>query len=229
MKIDQFISEYPWLYHMATHGSWPSIRQHGLLSTSAILDLVSVSASERAALESQRRHEINRLSRPGIGSFELRDNLPLDDRGLLRCLQDGLTPKEWYETINRRVFFWVSEHRLEGMLDARAYRDRQHTVLILDTSALLGVHSDCVTVSPMNTGATKPYPFPRGRRTFQRIQDFDWSARRKIATKRNAVVELTVDYSIPDVRDFVIRVETRQSGRTPRPEWSASDAAKPRK
>ena len=33
---------YPPLYHMAAEGSWPSIQRHGLLSTSALLDLYEV-------------------------------------------------------------------------------------------------------------------------------------------------------------------------------------------
>ena len=46
-------SMYPRLYHMAEEGSWPSIRRHGLLSTSALLDRCLVSGRRRAGIESE--------------------------------------------------------------------------------------------------------------------------------------------------------------------------------
>ena len=53
--IDQFVARYPRLYHMAECGSWPSIKRHGLLSTSALLDLFEVSDAERFSIESTWR------------------------------------------------------------------------------------------------------------------------------------------------------------------------------
>ncbi|MDQ6770335.1 MAG: hypothetical protein M3Z54_10145 [Gemmatimonadota bacterium] len=219
MKLEQLVNAYPRLYHMATEGSWESIRKYGLLSTSAILDLFAMPSGTRDLLESQRRPRIVPLKDPRIGSFEIRDNSPIDDAGLRRALQDGLTPRDWYQTINGRVFFWVSEHRLEGMLGARAYRNKRHCVLTIDTSLLLAVHERDTWLSPMNTGATKPFPFPRGRNTFQRIRDFDFTARRRVAPLRNAVVELTVDYSVKNIAEYVIRVEGRQVGTRSTLEW----------
>jgi hypothetical protein len=43
------------LYHMAEDGSWESIRQIGLLSTSALLDRFEVEGERRYAIESTRR------------------------------------------------------------------------------------------------------------------------------------------------------------------------------
>jgi hypothetical protein len=42
---------YPRLFHMSHSGSWPSIQQHGLLSTTALLDLFEVKGKERESLE----------------------------------------------------------------------------------------------------------------------------------------------------------------------------------
>jgi hypothetical protein len=60
-----------------------------------------------------------------------------------------MTPREWYETLNRRVFFWVDRKRLVKLLGARAYRDRPHLVLELDTSGLRR-HAADVTLSAIN-------------------------------------------------------------------------------
>jgi hypothetical protein len=52
-----------------------------------------------------------------------------------------MTPREWYESLNRRVFFWVDRRRLIKLLGARAYRNRPHLVLELDTAELLRRHA----------------------------------------------------------------------------------------
>ena len=46
-ELAELIRDCPTLYHMAECGSWPSIRRHGLLSTSALLDLYGVQGAER--------------------------------------------------------------------------------------------------------------------------------------------------------------------------------------
>jgi hypothetical protein len=45
---EELVSIYPRLWHMAEDGSWPSIADNGLLSTSALLDLYGVSGKSRA-------------------------------------------------------------------------------------------------------------------------------------------------------------------------------------
>lgn len=52
----ELAERYPRLFHMAAAGSWPSIERHGLLSTSALLD---ISASRKNG-ESHWRHAIVR-------------------------------------------------------------------------------------------------------------------------------------------------------------------------
>ena len=43
-----YISErWPRLYHMAEAGSWPSIKERGLLSTTALLDLFELEGESR--------------------------------------------------------------------------------------------------------------------------------------------------------------------------------------
>jgi hypothetical protein len=39
-ELAQLVTDNPVLFHMAERGSWDSIREHGLLSTSALLDCV---------------------------------------------------------------------------------------------------------------------------------------------------------------------------------------------
>ena len=48
-----------------------------------------------------------------------------------------------------------------------------------------------------------------GSTTFRTIADYPFEDRKTGRQISDAVVELVVDYSIPDVKDFVVRVEER--------------------
>jgi hypothetical protein len=126
----------------------------------------------------------------------------MTDSGLQRALRDGLSPTEWYQIINRKVFFWVNESRLDTLLRAQAYRSTPHLVLTVDTAALLGRHLDRVTLSPMNSGATRPMPHPRGRETFLALAEYPFMDR--IQRGLEPVVELAVEGAVPDILELLI-------------------------
>jgi hypothetical protein len=205
---------------MAAQGSWPSIQRHGLLSTSALLDLFQVNGAERARLESGHRPSSERIYHPTHGEAVVRDQIPMSDEGLARCLEDGLTPTEWYRLLNSKVFFWLTSERLERLLGARAYRNTPHTILIVDTQALLANHSSRVQLSPINSGCTKPFPHPRGKKTFQPLAKYPFAAYDRARAKKDPVVELAVDGGVPDISGLVLRVEERRSGSRNRTIWA---------
>lgn len=205
-ELEELLKDCPTLFHMAERGSWLSIRKHGLLSTSALLDAVGLKGADRRRIESERRPENVTLKDKALGEIVIRDQKPMDDAGLVRCLQDGISPAEWYRLLNARVFFWLTEDRLHRLLSAGAYRDSEHDVLELDAAALVAAHRAAITLSPMNSGCTKPIPHPRGRQTFTSMADYPyahWRSRRK---RGERVVELAVTGGVPDIRKYVRRV-----------------------
>jgi len=204
ISVDEFTRRYPRLYHVAADGSWPSIARHGLLSTSALLDLFEYSEALRQPLERHRRPEYVLIEHPVHGRAWIRDQKPLDDIGLVRALPPDVTPEEWYMLLNRRVFFWPTARRLQTMLNARAYRNRAHTVLTVDTRLLLDRHVDRTTLSPINSGATKPMSHARDRDTFQPLATFPFHERR--GRGLDPVAELAIDSSVPDVVELAITV-----------------------
>jgi hypothetical protein len=211
LELEWLISRYPTLYHMAEDESWESIRRHGLLSTSALLDRFEVEGEERFAIESARRPEIVRVEHPEHGVALVRDNKPMQENALERSLVD-MTPREWYEHLNRRVFFWVEWKRLLKLLGARAYRDRPHLVLEVDTAALLERHAERVSLSPINSGATFALgPAPRGPDTFRRIADHP---------SGKPIVELSVDYAVSDIAEFTLRVRRWRGTKELEEVWS---------
>ena len=116
MTPEQFCAVYPRLYHMAEAAAWPSIRRHGLLSTSALLDLYGVNGAERERIERQRRPAAVPITHPEFGEMFINDQHPMTDETLRPALID-MTPSEWYAHLNARVFFWVSEARLGRLLN----------------------------------------------------------------------------------------------------------------
>lgn len=205
-ELAELLTDCPILYHMAELGSWPYIQNYGLLSTTALLDRYEIEGAARAAIESKRRPTSVILERNGLGRAVVRDQFPMDDNGLTRCLEDGLSPKEWYRALNAKVFFWLTRDRLLRLLNAGTYRVREHDVLELDAKSLLQAYEGKIWLCPINSGCTKPFPHPRGKKTFQRILYYpyaEWRAKRR---RGERAVEVAVDYAVPDAARYVTRV-----------------------
>ncbi len=224
MTADELIRHYPRLYHMADHGAWPSIRTHGLLSTSALLSAHGVVGEARAALEARRRPTGVALDGAGLPSATLRDQGPMSDAALCRCLDDGLSPEDWYRRLNARVFFWLSRERLLRLLNARAYRTRPQIVLTLDTESLVAAHGDAMELSPINSGATIFGGPRRGLATFVALADYPFAALRARRGIADAVVELTIPDRVADAHRHTLLVEAIDGG-TATDLWRQGDGA----
>jgi hypothetical protein len=196
---------------MAEAGSWDSITQHGLLSTRSLIDLFEVNGDARKSILRRRRPSSVRLTHDVHGIAVVRDQIPLSESRLAACLID-MTLDEWLDALNSRVFFWLDEPHLETLLGARAYRDDEHDVITVDTARLLERHTERITLSPINSGATMYTPPPRGRDTFLPIASYPFDERRRARGLANAIVELAVDVGIPDIREVAVRVERRRAG-----------------
>lgn len=211
---EEFSKLYPSLFHMAAEGSWQQIRRHGLLSTSAVLDLLGVSGARRRQLEEEPRAGLVVLEDESAGRFVLRDQKPLHPGKLSRCLVD-MTVTEWLRLLNGKVFFWPTRRRCEQLLTARAYRAGAHTVVEVDTASLLERHGGRVSLSPINTGSVLYNPPARGRFTFVPLAEVaieDWRRRRH---GHEAVAEVAVDCAVPDVTALVRSVYRVEQG-----EWT---------
>ena len=205
VKESDLLTHFPRLWHMAEDGSFDSIREHGLLSTTALLDLYKMEGEERRLLESARRPQSVRISKPGLPDAMVRDQKPMTEDALQKCLPAGFPPSQWFELLNDRTFFWLNRERLRGLLGAKAYRKHPQTVLTIDTASLLEAHRNRVELSPLNSGATLYIPQPRDRDTFRTIADYpfdDWMKKRR--KPEMSVVELVVKGGVPDISDHLI-------------------------
>jgi hypothetical protein len=200
------VQNYPRLYHMAHAGAWLNIERYGLLSTTALLDLFEIGGERREQLESSRRSRSEEISHPAHGKAFLRDQIPLNERKLAKSLQDGLTPRDWYRLLNRKVFFWGPESRLKILRDAREYNGVRQAIVVIDTAQLVARHGERILLCHMNSGATQPMAFPRGLQTFLPIDQYPMAERKAKYGTKGAVAEVVVDYSIPDLRELVLEV-----------------------
>lgn len=207
MDADLLIELYPQLFHMASAGSWPSIRANGLLTTKEIVSTAGLPPAEVERILSERRPASITLEHPLLGSTTIRDQMPLRLQFLEPKLVDQ-TVTEWVETLNDRVFFWLLPVKLEGLLTATQYKKHEQDVLTVDTRSLVRAYGNRIQLSPINSGAALyPNAAFRGRSTFSAISDYDYVARRRARGATDAIVELAVVGGVPDVRDHVVNVQ----------------------
>lgn len=205
-ELEELISHCPTLYHMAERGSWESIREKGLMSTSALLDHYGVKDSRRKKIEQYHRPESVRIDAPGMSPAVIRDQGPMSDATLRKALPEYMQPSDWYKLLNSKVFFWLTKERLHTLMTAKAYRERQHDVLEVDTRSLIDNHRDRIWLCPINSGCTIPFYHKRDESTFSRIEKYQYSLWRRKRRKGERVVELAVDYAVSDIARHIRRV-----------------------
>ncbi|PIB53749.1 hypothetical protein [Pseudomonas sp. 2822-17] len=203
MDLEKLIALYPRIYHMAERGAWDSIRTRGLMSTTAVLDHLAVADGERARYESEHRGQKMDVKSGDPSSIVLRDQKPMPEGRLITALTGGTTPRQWYELINGKVFFWAEEQRLHGLLGARDYRKLEHDVLTLDSSTFIPAYAEAIWLCHMNSGNTWPMPHRRGTEIFCKIVDYPVT---RTGKPKKKVVELVVDYAVPNIADYVLEV-----------------------
>jgi hypothetical protein len=175
----------PYLYHLTSKSNLPSIvSTKTLLSTSVLLgqaDDPSVNSHLRVRRKNILQIEIG--GRPVL----IRDQRPLSEKALLKCLDGGLSPEDYYELLNDRVFLWVTLPRLSRHHDR--YVSEDPVLLRFSTAAILQLNPN-VEFSRINSGATRAnsrlggIASRRGRATFQLAEDYVY--------KVSSIVEVTV-------------------------------------
>lgn len=206
MDVEELISEYPRLFHLAEAGSWPAIAAHGLLPTAEIVATSALSPAEQADVLTRPRARAVAVDHPRLGRVTIRDQTPLRAHILEKVLLD-MSTEQWLETLNDRVFFWLHPRRLDQLRNARRNRGRAQDVLTVDTASLVAGYRDRIRLSAINSGATLyPGAPERGRFTFTAIEDFPYAERRRRRPPQSAVVELAVVGGVPDIAAHVVSV-----------------------
>jgi hypothetical protein len=206
IELNEMLNDCPTLYHVTNSGNWINIEKRGILSTRALLELYEIADDDRIKILRSRRSGEIELGHPTLPTAYLRDQLPMSDDGLRNCLVDSMTPEDWYELLNQKVFFWLNPKRLRMLLAAEVYEHKIHDVIEIDTRPLVTAYRGKIWLCPINSGYTKYTPEPRGLSTFMRIDDYPYKMYCELRERGERAVELAIDDAVPDVKQFVKRV-----------------------
>ena len=208
MSPEDLAARHPTLYHVTSPGMWPSIARHGLVPADQLAQLFGVDAATQSQLTRRRRAAEVLLHHPLHGTAFLTDNIPLSERALSVCLDDGLAPADWLAMLNARVFFWPDRESVDRLLGARANRNRPRQVLAFDTLGLVRAHAERVELSPINSGATIRKPARRGLATYTRLTALSYRDWQRARGGRDTVREVVVRGGVPDIATYLLGIKT---------------------
>lgn len=213
MLTSDLVRLYPLLFHTAVEGSWTSIREHGLLSTAAVLQKWEVDETRQRELLTTVRSESTVFKHPSLGSAVVRDQGPIHEPSLRDSLTD-LTMEQWLQKLNERVFFFLQRAQVDGLVGARRYRATPSLVLVIETASLVAAHEERIELCRINSGfAQRHSKSPRGSDTFKSIADYPHPKRAVPArADRPDVKELTVLGGVPDIARHVRSVQRMVGG-----------------
>jgi len=95
LTLAHIASRWPRLFHLTEAGGWEAIREHGLLSTTALPDRFGITGPDRDAIESMRRPQSVQISHAAYGRAWIHDNKPVNAGALRRTLA-GMSEEDWY-------------------------------------------------------------------------------------------------------------------------------------
>ena len=193
---DEFADAYPTLFHISFAQNMEQVMRHGLLSTSALLDRCEVNGEQRFKIESCQRPRSVPINHSVHGEFLINDQTPMNAAALSKCLID-LSPEEWCRSLNRRVFFWPTQARLEKHIGARLAAGRPKIVFSFETRSVFDVLDFAsFEFSAINSGNTMRKAAPRGSATFLKASDYPFQERRKRTGLGDAIAEVTYPYAV---------------------------------
>ena len=196
METMEFLRRHPRLFHLAHGDAWPSLREHGLLTTKSLVQRSDLDATDQETLLTQHRPAAVTLPVPGLSSVVLRDQGPGDMAMLGSALTGGMSVAEWLGQLSSMVFLFPDE----ATLSALYAKDKLEPAVVveLDARRLVDEYGALIRLASINTRATVHKSASRGRETFQGIRQFD--AKRKV--KEVAVLD-----DIPDLAKHVRKAE----------------------
>jgi len=185
IDLELLSQKRPFLYHLTSKSNLRSITSsRTLLSTSVLLEQAD-DHGVNSYLRSRRKDHLP--IEIGGRKILIRDQRPLSEKALPKCLEGGLTPEDYYELLNNRVFLWATLTRLCRHHDR--YRSEDPVLMRFPTTEILRLNPN-VEFSRLNSGATRANSYlggiapRRGRETFKLAEDYGHGI--------SSIVEVTV-------------------------------------
>lgn len=164
MEIAKFINIRPYLYHLTFAENVSKILEHKkLFSANKIMGM----SSNNNFIREKRTSHIPIII--GDKTYWLRDQQPISEKALAKCLTNNWTCNDFFEHLNNRVFTWPTLDRLKRHFNRYCYE--KPLILRFDTALSLELNSH-VEFCRLNSGATRANSFLGGIPPFRGIDTF---------------------------------------------------------
>ena len=214
-ELAEFYHTYPFSYHVTDQHALASIEKHGLLTAKEMDDrFMKMSKGARRRLR-------KRMGFPG--DLENR----LSGIGMLAARLQALRTAAWAvgavrpEMKNEKAFFFVTRKAAEEMAEEYLNHPIPRVVLKIDTRSLLEAHLDSIELSAHYTclfmlGRRVPPSYGFSWRPhdslFRPISEYAYGVWREVNGPGEAVRELAIPGSVPDIFEHVVGVEQLTEG-----------------
>lgn len=178
MDLEKFIRDRPFLYHLTSQENAESIiAAQKLLSANAIID-ISNNASYCIHKRTRRTDHVQLVFNDQV--YHLRDQRPISEKALAKCLTDNWTVGDFLFHLNDRVFMWPTLERLWRHFNR--YERESPIIFRFSTKEVIELNPH-VKFCRLNSGATRANsylggkPPERGAATFLPAELFQQSVR----------------------------------------------------
>lgn len=178
MEIKKFIQDRPYLYHLTSKENAQNIiNERRLFSTNKLIDLSDNIENQKIKRERRIGHIEIKI---GDKTYLLRDQRPISELALSKCLTDNWKVADFLEHLNNRVFMWPTLDRLW-----RHYNryDKENPVILRFPSIEIISLNPHAKFCRLNSGATRANSYlggkapDRGPSTFLAAEDYNLPVR----------------------------------------------------
>ncbi|MGJ1312239.1 DUF7002 family protein [Sphingobacterium lactis] len=177
MDLEKFIEQRPYLYHLTNVQNAESIvAEKRLYSANKIIELSGNNAND---LNRRRRTDHTEIL-VGDKSYFLRDQRPISEKALAKCLTGGWEVADFIYHLNDRVFMWPTIDRLWRHFNRYAHENP--VIFRFPTQEIIEANPH-VKFCRLNSGATRANSHlggkapARGEETFVSADNFNHSIR----------------------------------------------------
>lgn len=168
IDLELLVVKRPFLYHLTSRVNLRSIlASRALLSTAVLLQ---AAGDAEALIYLRRRRAVHVPIQVEGLEVIIRDQRPISETALAKCLEGDCQRADYYELLNNRVFLWPTVERLRRHYDR--YETEEPLLLRLPTREIIA-RNPHAEFSRLNSGATRANSYLggiaplRGRETFQ--------------------------------------------------------------
>jgi hypothetical protein len=167
MEIQEFISKRPYLYHLTSiQNAEKIIEERKIYSANRLIDMSGNPAYQ--SIKRQKRVDAQKIIVNSIPYF-LRDQQPISELALSKCLTNNWEVADFLEYLNARVFMWPTIDRLWRHFNR--YIDEKPVIFRFTTNEVLDLNPN-VKFCRLNSGATRANSYLGGKAPERGIDTF---------------------------------------------------------